>query len=331
MFEAVTVIIPALNEESSIESVISAVKRIVAGVACKYEIIVIDDGSTDGTLSCILKNDVTVIHHEKTIGYGASIKEGIYTASNENIVIIDSDGTYPANRIPDLLKTLETADMAVGARIGHNVNIPLMRRPAKWILRILAEYITSQKIPDLNSGFRAFRKSLVMEYMPILSDEFSFTTSVTVALLSHKYVVRYIPIDYFKRVGKSKVMPRQFIDFVILVLRLSMRFNPLKVFVPIALACFFVGALKFCFDIYFAFYNIHGITVEFLTRKVVSQTTLMLWLAGLQIMLVGMVADGIILKVVQPYRSKRQFACKGANAFPHSSHETLDQKNDSAK
>ena len=170
-----------------------------------------------------------------------------------------------------------------------------------------------------------------MEYMPILSDEFSFTTSVTVALLSHKYVVRYIPIDYFKRVGKSKVMPRQFIDFVILVLRLSMRFNPLKVFVPIALACFFVGALKFCFDIYFAFYNIHGITVEFLTRKVVSQTTLMLWLAGLQIMLVGMVADGIILKVVQPYRSKRQFACKGANAFPHSSHETLDQKNDSAK
>lgn len=299
MNKSITVLIPAYNEEKTIAKVISEVKAVLDAERIQYEILVIDDGSTDQTHAEASRSDVRIIRHEKNRGYGASLKTGIIAARSEVIVIIDSDGTYPAEGIPEMIKALESADMVVGARIGKDVAIPLIRQPAKWLLKHLAEYITGERIPDLNSGLRAFRRSVVLQYLPLLSEKFSFTTSLTVGMLSSHYTVSYLSTNYYKRIGKSKIRAMNFVEFIILVLRLSMLFNPLKVFVPVSLFCFMLGSVKFTFDLCFALEEAGGITFEFISNKVISQSALILWLASLQTLLVGMVADGIVLKIGQ--------------------------------
>ncbi len=297
MNEPVTVIIPAYNEQTIIADVISQIKKVLRNAGITHEIIVVDDGSGDDTYSSASSTGVRVIRHEKNRGYGASLKTGILSAQHDIIAITDADGTYPADRLPDIINRLDNAGMVVGARTGQNVSIPLMRRPAKWILRRLAQFITGEHIPDLNSGMRVFRRRSVLPFINILSDKFSFTTSITVAFLSNNYKVEYVSIDYYKRVGKSKIVPMNFIDFIILVLRLSMLFNPLKIFVSVALFCFALGGAKFCMDFVIALNDAGGITLNFIRNKIISQSVLMLYLAGLQILLVGMVVDGIVLKM----------------------------------
>jgi len=153
------------------------------------------------------------------------------------VVITDGDGTYPENKIEELLARIDDgADMAVGSRTGADVNIPLVRRPAKAFLRRLASFLAGTPIPDLNSGLRAIRRELVMMYRPILPSGFSFTTTITLASLTNDHRVDYVPIDYAKRSGASKIRPiRDTIGFTALILRTVMYFNPLKVFVPLAL------------------------------------------------------------------------------------------------
>ena len=299
MKPAVSIIIPAYNESRAIEQVIGDVKQSIANEQYPYEIIVVDDGSTDDTAQRALRCGVRVIRSEKNRGYGSALKSGIVIATHDIIVIIDSDGTYPAKNIPLLVNGLRRADMVVGARTGQDVNIPLIRRPAKWVLRVLAQYITAEKIPDLNSGLRAFHRTDALRYLALLSDKFSFTTSITVALLSHNYKVEFIPIDYYKRKGISKIRASNFIDFLVLVLRLSMLFNPARVFAPIALFCLTLGCAKFGIDLAFALRDAGGITLSFLANKVISQSALILWLAGLQILLFGMVVDSISLQFAQ--------------------------------
>ncbi len=232
--ESVTVILPAYNEEDAIEAQIEAIQGVLESKDITHEIIVVDDGSTDKTAERALKAHARIIQHTENRGYGAALKTGIMAARYENILIIDADGTYPVDQIPELLKKLEDADMVVGARTGDNVHIPLERRPAKWILGWLANRISGRKIPDLNSGMRAFRKELVKQYFPILPNRFSFTTTITLALIADEYSVVYHPIDYYTRIGSSKITPRNFTEFVMLVFRMSMLFQPLKVFVPLS-------------------------------------------------------------------------------------------------
>lgn len=297
MNDPVTVIIPAYNEESGIGGVIEHVGTVLHQAQIPHEIVVVDDGSTDHTSQEARRAGARVIRHEKNIGYGAALKTGIRVARNERIVITDADGTYPADRIPEMLGHLGTADMVVGARASDNVEIPLVRRPAKWFLRRLATYITGEHIPDLNSGLRAFRRPFAEYYLNILPEKFSFTTTLTVAALCDRYRVVYVTIDYRKRKGKSKIVPWDFVSFVTLVLRLSMLFSPLKVFVPISLVCFVLGLCKFLLDIVFAIMRAEKLTFFILAGPVVSTTTLILLLSGLQILLVGMVSEGLARKI----------------------------------
>ena len=128
-----------------------------------YEIIVVDDGSTDDTQKNVRMTDVRLISHKENKGYGAALKTGIKAATYDNIITIDADGTYPSEAIPDLIENIDDYDMVVGARIGANVQIPLIRRPAKWFLKKLAEYLVGRKIPDLNSGLRLMKKLDIMK------------------------------------------------------------------------------------------------------------------------------------------------------------------------
>lgn len=297
--ENTTVIIPAYNEQSAIGNVITQVRSVMNDAKIQHEIIVVDDGSTDKTFEIAKTSGVRVIRHGKNFGYGASLKTGIRESKNDAILIIDADGTYPAKNIPKILEELGNSDMVVGARIGQNVNIPITRRPWKWLLRKLAEYITGETIPDLNSGLRAFHKPIVLQYINILSDKFSFTTTVTVALLLDNYKVDFIPIDYHKRLGKSKIVPWNFFEFLTIVLRLSMLFSPLKIFTPPALFSISIGTAKFTIDLIHALHIANGNLAYLFTHKVISSSVLILWLAGLQILLIGMVADGLIRKIAQ--------------------------------
>ena len=218
-------------------------------------------------------------------------------------MITDADGTYPADEIPNLVAKLETADMVVGARTGDEVHIPMMRRPAKMFLGWLAARIAGQPIPDLNSGLRVFRRECLKQYFPILSNRFSFTTTGTLALLADDYLVAYHPINYYKRVGKSKITPRHFMDFTILVLRMAMLFQPLKIFAPLAFTCGFLGLLKVCYDVVTLFLAPLTLTGLSSTSRYCPLPRYSFYWSGCNCSLIGMVADGVVRRIGQHNRS----------------------------
>ncbi len=293
----VSVVIPAYNEEAAVGAEVKNIRRVLQQHGIAHEIIIVDDGSQDRTADEALKAEARVLRHLKNRGYGASLKTGIVAAKYDIIAITDADGTYPADQIPELLEKLRTADMAVGARIGSNVNIPLIRKPGKLILGWLAERIAGRKIPDLNSGLRVFRREVATQYFPVLSNKFSFTTTITLALLADDYTVIYHPIDYYARIGRSKIVPRHFMDFIMLVLRLAMLFQPLKVFIPASLLFGFLGFAKVVFDIVTSSLRHPTNDWSVLYTPVLSTSAILLLLTGLQFLLIGMVADGVVRRI----------------------------------
>lgn len=295
----VSVIIPAYNEEKAINLQIEAIRQVLSNDDIPYEIIVIDDGSTDNTGQEARKAGARLFRHPENHGYGASLKTGILSASNETVVIIDGDGTYPADQIPELLKRLKMSDMVVGARIGEQVHNSWIRRPAKWLLRLLATWIAEQPIPDLNSGMRAFRKDCIKQYFALLPNRFSFTTTVTLAYIVDNYRVAYMPINYLPRLGKSKIVPWHFMDFLMLIIRMSMMFNPLKVFLPLALFSGMLGVLKTIYDVFALFARNPGGGLQLLTQPALSTSALLLLFIGLQFLMIGMMADGVVRRIAQ--------------------------------
>jgi glycosyltransferase involved in cell wall biosynthesis len=245
--------------------------------------LIVDDGSRDGTAAALARLQpefpgLRLLRHAANRGYGAALKTGFAAARHDVVVFTDADGTYPEERIPDLLACIEDgAAMAVGARIGADVNIPLARRPAKAFLNWLAEFLVGQPIPDLNSGMRAIRREVVLRYRPILPDGFSFTTTITLAALKNDERVEYVTIDYAKREGRSKIKPlRDTLGFAALIVRTVLYFNPLKVFYPLA---FVVGAV-------FLGFLVHDVVVWNL-----GETTVMMFVALVQILTIGLLAD----------------------------------------
>jgi glycosyltransferase involved in cell wall biosynthesis len=196
----VTVVVPVYNEERAVEGVLERLSKVDLGAP--VELLAINDGSRDRTgeklAELVLRlPNLRVVTHRSNMGYGAALKTGFVHAKHQIVVITDADGTYPEDRIRDLLDCIDDgAEMAVGARLGENVSIPLLRRPPKWVLRKLASFLAGTEIPDLNSGLRAFRRELVLAYRPILPQGFSFTTTITLAALTNAHRVDYIEVDY---------------------------------------------------------------------------------------------------------------------------------------
>lgn len=203
---AFSLVLPVYNEELAIAATLVHLKESLRFTSCEYEIVTINDGSTDGTSKILrYRSDIRSIEHRRNRGYGAALKTGIRHARYPLIVITDADGTYPNERIPELVAIARQADMVVGARIGASVQYPTIRRIPKWFLIRFAEWVSRTSIPDLNSGLRVFRKSVVEKFLNILPDSFSFTTTITIAMLTNGYIVHYEPVDYRYRVGKSKI------------------------------------------------------------------------------------------------------------------------------
>ena len=274
----ISVVIPAYNEEQAVEEVMNRLKKTMDSTKHKYEIIVVNDGSKDKTAEILEKiSFVHKLNHPHNKGYGAALKTGIKNAKGDWIMITDADGTYPESAIPDLLPHLEHYDMVVGARTGDNVSIPVSRRPAKYILSKFANYIAGTNIPDLNSGLRIFKKDLAMRFFHLYPSGFSFTSTITLASLCNDYHVKYVPINYEKRKGKSKMKASDFFGFNKLFMKMMMYFNPLKIFIPTAAIVGILGIAWFVHDILF-FHNI-------------AELSVFLLLAALQIGFIGLVAD----------------------------------------
>jgi glycosyltransferase involved in cell wall biosynthesis len=283
MIEPVSIIIPAYNEHLSVGPVVEEVRQILDENGIPGEVIVVDDGSRDGTGEAAHRAGARVMRHRSNRGYGSALKTGIMAASNNLILITDADGTYPVKYIPDLVAGLETADMVVGARMGKNVAIPMVRRPAKWVLNKLANYVTGFRIPDLNSGLRAFRKNIARQYFAVLPDQFSFTTTITLAMLCDNYAVRYLPVDYLPRKGKSKIVPWDAASFAVLILRTATMFRPLRVFLPIVGLCLAYGFAK--------------MSVDMVRDPNISASALGAFMSALIVLLIGLLADGIALRL----------------------------------
>ncbi|MBF0595676.1 MAG: glycosyltransferase family 2 protein [Candidatus Omnitrophica bacterium] len=279
---AVSIIIPAYNEDHAIEAQLQSVSQAMRDSRLAYEIIVVDDGSTDGTSAAVTASKINITHirHRRNRGYGAALKTGIHHARGNLICIIDADGTYPVDQITPLTQRLINGsfDMVVAARTGKDVHVPFLRRPAKWVLTKLAAYLVGRSIPDLNSGLRVMRKETLLRFMKLLPDGFSFTTTITMAMLSNGYDVDYMPINYNVRIGTSKIQPvRDTLNFTLLIIRIIIYFHPLKIFIPISFCCFAASLLLILFRVF--------------VHPAFAVTTIIFFVTGVQLFGLGLIAD----------------------------------------
>jgi glycosyltransferase involved in cell wall biosynthesis len=277
--EAFSLIIPVYNEVDGVLDTLEAIDQRLNKLAVPYEIVVVDDGSTDGTAEKLKACPfVRVISHGQNRGYGAALKTGIRHSQHSLIVITDGDGSYDNDRIPDMVRLAKQQDMVVGSRTGANVEYSFVRSIPKWFLKRFAQWLSRNPIPDLNSGLRVMRKEVIYRFFNVLPNSFSFTTTITVSMLSNGYRVQYEPINYRRRVGRSKIKPiRDTLRFTQLILRTGMYFAPLRVFMPVA-AVFFAGfTASFCRDVF--------------VSKNLADATLILLVASTQLGMFALLAD----------------------------------------
>ena len=254
----VSIVLPCYNEQ---DHVVAEVERICAAMDASgyaYELVAYDDASTDGTFARLHEvaprfPHLRVVHFDRNGGAGTVRRVGTQRARGQIVVWTDADMTYPNERIPELVQMLDkdlSLGQVVGARTSEEGSHKILRVPAKWFIRKLAERLTNTKIPDLNSGLRAFRREVALPYLRLLPPGFSCVTTITIAFLSNQHDLRYIPIDYAKRSGKSKF---RFVSdayrYILQVLRMVMYFNPLKVLMPVALTLLGIGIAKGIFDL----------------------------------------------------------------------------------
>lgn len=247
---ALSVVIPAYNEENAIIPTIERVHQVLAQAGISHEIVVVNDGSSDGTLVAARTTNAHVVDFPNNGGYGRALKAGIAVSTAPLVAIIDADGTYPAEALPQMVEMAAYNEMVVGDRGTAMKGVPLIRRPAKWVLNNLASYLAGHRITDLNSGLRVFQRPELERFLHLLPNSFSFTTTITLCMLASGFNVSYQPINYGRRVGTSKIKPRDFLRFILLVFRLTVYFQPLRVFLPLGMALFAIGFGKAIYDIY---------------------------------------------------------------------------------
>ncbi len=279
-----SIIVPVFNEEKAVGKFTKTLIRLKEEIKNSFEVIFVNDGSSDNTGNILEKTEMPdnfkIISYKNNRGYGAAIKAGIKKSKSENIVLCDADGSYPIEKIPEMiLKYSESgADMLTAER-SSGKGSSLARKPAKFFLRKLAEYLAGYRIPDLNSGMRIFKKSLFEKFLKIIPDGFSLTTTITLSFLGDGHRVEYFPIEYSQRKGKSKIRPlRDTLNFLSLILRTIIFFNPLKVFLPVSVLLVFFSLLLF-----FYAYWVHGLVLDV--------TCILLSVTSLQLFAIGLLAD----------------------------------------
>ncbi len=314
MKKTCAIIIPAYNEARAIADTVTRIQAICARLPnYEFEIICINDGSSDrtGDILAGLKG-ITVLTHDVNRGYGAALRTGLDYCTREWVFITDADGTYPLEDLVQLLECAESGfDMVVGSREGAGISRSPLHRLARWILRKMVHGLSGVMVPDLNSGMRVFRKSLYSEFRHLLPLGFSFTTTLTVASLYSGHRVRYILVNYQRRIGQSNIKPlKDFFSFVILIVRLASYFEPLRFFLPASFALFALGLLRAVRDV--------------IVVNQFGALSVILFLTAFQIFAFGVIADVIVRRFqMVPSTPQRPATARDPSAAPVLAGESL--------
>ncbi|MGA1361868.1 MAG: glycosyltransferase family 2 protein [Ilumatobacteraceae bacterium] len=285
----VSVVLPVYNEKGHLRAEIDRIRAALEASRHSFEIIVVDDGSNDGSereLPGIA--GITLSTHRKNLGSGAARRTGTTAARGRVVVWTDVDMTYPNDRIPELVDEMDGYDHIVGWRQTEEGTLKLLRTPAKWLIRKLASFLSETDIKDLNSGLRAFRRDVAMQYVHELPKGFSCVTTLTMSFLGNGYSVGFMPIDYFPRAGRSKFhWLRDTRRYILQVIRMTLSYNPLKVFLPVGLLLLGLGFVKLGFDWAERDFRL-------------AANTLLIFFAALQVITVGLLADLVVRATKSP-------------------------------
>lgn len=283
------VIIPAYNEEGSLARTVEQLTSVLQGAGIDHELIVVDDGSKDSTAEIASELDVELVQHHVNRGYGAALKTGIRAARSEFIAIVDADGTYPIDRLPDLYREAVEYDCGhvIGARRGETVHDTAGRWVARRVLKLIAFIATGRWIDDLNSGMRVFSRPIALQYWTLYPTGFSFTTTITIASLQSGVDVRFVPIDYFEREGTSHIRPvRDFFRFLGIIVRISFMFRPLRFFVV-------PGSLLLAVGVVISL-------AQVISHGGLGDSAVIATLFGAQLLLNGLIADSLARLHLRP-------------------------------
>jgi glycosyltransferase involved in cell wall biosynthesis len=279
----VSVILPVHNERGHVRREIDRIRSALETSAYSFEVIVVDDGSTDGSGEELRQIEgIRLIQFQRNRGAGSARKAGTGAARGHVVVWTDVDMTYPNDEIPRLVKELEGHDQVVGARTSEQGTVKPIRVPAKWFIRRLASYLVETPIPDLNSGFRAFRRDVALQFLYLLPSGFSCVSTMTMTFLANGYSVKYIPIDYSPRAGSSKF--HWWTDtkrYLVQVVRMVLSFNPLRFFMPLSITLTAIGVAKLTYD--WSTKSFH-----------LAANTLLIFFAALQLFSIGLLADLVV-------------------------------------
>ncbi len=276
MDPTVTVIVPFFNEENALPKVLKELKALNRN----YEVILVDDGSTDKSYMLAERSKLKIVRHHRNKGYGASLKSGAKKAKGDLLVFFDGDGQHKTEGISKLVESIKENDLVIGQRINQRKVAP-MRAPAKFILNRIANYLTGEKILDLNSGFRIIKRKLFLRFMHLFPDGFSCSTTMTIFFSKFDYKAAYCPITIRRRYGRSTVNPLvDGYNTILLIMRLIALFDPLRIFSPVAISLIVSG---FAYGFYKLLRNQFGFTVG----------ALLLSLSGVVIFFFGILCDQV--------------------------------------
>ena len=276
----VSIVLPVFNEQGHLHAEIDRIRDAMDASRFSYEIIVIDDGSDDGSGEALRAIEgIRLIQFGTNRGSGSARKYGTQASRGRIVVWTDVDMTYPNHLIPELVEELSGYDQVVGARTSEQGTHKAFRVPAKWFIRKLASYLAQTRIPDLNSGLRAFRRDVALQYINQLPTGFSCVTTITMTFLAHGYSVKYWPIEYHERAGRSKFhWWRDTHRYLLQVVRMIVSYNPLRLFLPLGLFLSVLGGAKLAYDC---------IADDF----AVAINTLVILLAAFNVFSIGLLAD----------------------------------------
>ena len=277
-----TVLLPAYNEGAAIIRLVAEIRAALAEWDGTWELLVVDDASTDNTADLAELEDCRVLRRTENGGAGSARVSGIQVSRGKLIAMLDSDGSYDPACLPILLSYFPEYDQVNGARTSEQGTYRVLRTPAKWLLRKLAEVVSGKRIPDLNTGLKVFKRDVMMPYLWVVPSGFSCVTSMTLAFLCNGHPVKYVPVTYRKRIGRSKFHPVfDSIRYLSTIVRIIVYFRPLRVFSAVGGALVLAAVVKALYDVWHSPLGVHDSEV-------------ILFVSGVMTVLMGMLADLIV-------------------------------------